>query len=200
MLFTPPPLSQTFTPSRTPSPLERDVLYGRPHIGIHVTCFLFQLKVNLVTCWRDLQVPPFEYWCQLMGLLHAWGLPLESIFFSVYILFQMFQLNAQFLIAIVKQHLWNILERCNINAYMTFIWKLSTISSDKFVVINFNLTSLSVTYVFACPYKWEPAPQKLGFKHFELRSFPKSHLPRNIWNMFKCSARLWRGHVQEQMK
>ena len=31
MLFTPPiPLSQTVTPSRTPSPLERDVLYGRP--------------------------------------------------------------------------------------------------------------------------------------------------------------------------
>src|SRR6218665_3154342 len=26
----PPPLSQTVTPSRTPSPLERDVLYGRP--------------------------------------------------------------------------------------------------------------------------------------------------------------------------
>jgi len=30
MLFT-PPLSQTVTPSQTPSlPLERDVLYGRP--------------------------------------------------------------------------------------------------------------------------------------------------------------------------
>jgi len=28
MLFT--PLSQTVTPSLTPSPLERDVLYGRP--------------------------------------------------------------------------------------------------------------------------------------------------------------------------
>src|SRR6218665_2458006 len=28
--FTPLPLSQTVTPSRTPSPLERDVLYGRP--------------------------------------------------------------------------------------------------------------------------------------------------------------------------
>src|SRR6218665_3030112 len=27
----PLPLSQTVTPSRTPSPLERDVLYGRPH-------------------------------------------------------------------------------------------------------------------------------------------------------------------------
>src|SRR6218665_1982221 len=26
----PPPLSQTVTPSRTPSPLERDILYGRP--------------------------------------------------------------------------------------------------------------------------------------------------------------------------
>ena len=26
----PLPLSQTVTPSRTPSPLERDVLYGRP--------------------------------------------------------------------------------------------------------------------------------------------------------------------------
>src|SRR6218665_1505922 len=32
MLLTPRPLSQTVTPSRTPSPLERDVLYGRPHI------------------------------------------------------------------------------------------------------------------------------------------------------------------------
>ena len=30
MLFTPSPLSQTVTPSRTPFPLERDVLYGRP--------------------------------------------------------------------------------------------------------------------------------------------------------------------------
>jgi len=30
MLFTPSPLSLTVTPSRTPSPLERDVLYGRP--------------------------------------------------------------------------------------------------------------------------------------------------------------------------
>ena len=30
MLFTPHPLSQTVTPSRTPSPLERGVLYGRP--------------------------------------------------------------------------------------------------------------------------------------------------------------------------
>jgi len=27
------PLSQTVTPSRTPSPLERDVLYGRPPIS-----------------------------------------------------------------------------------------------------------------------------------------------------------------------
>ena len=30
MLFTALPLSQTVTPSRTPSPLERDVLYGWP--------------------------------------------------------------------------------------------------------------------------------------------------------------------------
>jgi len=33
MLFTPLPLSQTVTPFRTPSPLERDVLYGRPLNG-----------------------------------------------------------------------------------------------------------------------------------------------------------------------
>src|SRR6218665_4126659 len=33
-LDTPSLLSQTVTPSRTPSPLERDVLYGRPHISI----------------------------------------------------------------------------------------------------------------------------------------------------------------------
>src|SRR6218665_455576 len=32
MLFTASPLSQTVTPSRTSSPLERDVLYGRPLI------------------------------------------------------------------------------------------------------------------------------------------------------------------------
>ena len=31
MLLTPSPLSQTVTPSRTHSPFERDVLYGRPH-------------------------------------------------------------------------------------------------------------------------------------------------------------------------
>jgi len=30
MLLDPLPLSQTVTLSRTPSPLERDVLYGRP--------------------------------------------------------------------------------------------------------------------------------------------------------------------------
>src|SRR6218665_1532306 len=30
MILDLPPLSQTVTPSRTPSPLERDVLYGRP--------------------------------------------------------------------------------------------------------------------------------------------------------------------------
>src|SRR6218665_2892654 len=30
MLLTPLPLSQTVTPSRTPSPIERDVLYGWP--------------------------------------------------------------------------------------------------------------------------------------------------------------------------
>jgi len=30
MLLTPLPLSQTVTPSPTPDPLERDVLYGRP--------------------------------------------------------------------------------------------------------------------------------------------------------------------------
>jgi len=36
MLLDPLPLSQTVTPSRTPSPLERDVLYGRPHIGEYV--------------------------------------------------------------------------------------------------------------------------------------------------------------------
>ena len=34
MLLTPSPLSQTVTLSRTPSPFERDVLYGRPPIGI----------------------------------------------------------------------------------------------------------------------------------------------------------------------
>src|SRR6218665_1070250 len=30
----PPPLSQTVIPTRTTSPLERDVLYGRPHVHL----------------------------------------------------------------------------------------------------------------------------------------------------------------------
>ena len=38
----PLPLSQTVTPSRTTSPLERDVLYGRPHFTQHVNhCALY---------------------------------------------------------------------------------------------------------------------------------------------------------------
>src|SRR6218665_1342756 len=32
--FGPPPLSQTVTPSRTPFPLECDVLYGRPNESV----------------------------------------------------------------------------------------------------------------------------------------------------------------------
>ena len=36
MLLDPLPLSQTVTPSRTPTPLERDVLYGRPLIIIYL--------------------------------------------------------------------------------------------------------------------------------------------------------------------
>src|SRR6218665_2493791 len=36
MLLDPLPLSQTVTPSRTPSPLERDALYGRPLITCHL--------------------------------------------------------------------------------------------------------------------------------------------------------------------
>jgi len=35
MLLDPFPLSQTVTPSRTPSTLERDVLYGRPLFPVY---------------------------------------------------------------------------------------------------------------------------------------------------------------------
>src|SRR6218665_147398 len=51
MLFTPLPLSQTVTPSRTPSPLERDVLYGRPlahHLSWSSFCFLSYIVVSLL--------------------------------------------------------------------------------------------------------------------------------------------------------
>ena len=37
----PLPLSQTVTPSRTPFPLERDVLYGRPLTAIFIICKAF---------------------------------------------------------------------------------------------------------------------------------------------------------------
>jgi len=48
MLLTPLPLSQTVTP-RTPSPLERDVLYGRPLNGCRRKCAAYsddQERVN----------------------------------------------------------------------------------------------------------------------------------------------------------
>jgi len=38
----PLPLSQTVTPSRTPHPLERDVLYGRPLGALHTERFTLQ--------------------------------------------------------------------------------------------------------------------------------------------------------------
>jgi len=50
MLLNPLPLSQTVTPSRTPTLLERDVLYGRPHRGmilersLQSTCMHFSLQ------------------------------------------------------------------------------------------------------------------------------------------------------------
>jgi len=40
----PLPLSQTVTPSRTPSPLERDVLYGRPHTDRPTRITVYKLK------------------------------------------------------------------------------------------------------------------------------------------------------------
>src|SRR6218665_1940578 len=43
----PLPLSQTVTPSRTLSPLERDVLYGRPH-GLNTGRLLISLKLQKV--------------------------------------------------------------------------------------------------------------------------------------------------------
>src|SRR6218665_3607166 len=46
----PSPLSQTVTPSRTPSPIERDVLYGRPtiHIYIHTSIHTY-IQTNIQT-------------------------------------------------------------------------------------------------------------------------------------------------------
>ena len=44
----PPTLSQTVTPSRTPSPLERDVLYGWP--PGHKSCIIFTVFYCLCAC------------------------------------------------------------------------------------------------------------------------------------------------------
>src|SRR6218665_1346215 len=51
MLLT--PLSQTVTPSRTPSPLERDVLYGRPKRGnraVEARSMLNQMNKKFTFC------------------------------------------------------------------------------------------------------------------------------------------------------
>jgi len=55
MLLDPLPLSQTVTPSRTPSPLERDVLYGR-HISPY---FLFLQNLLWDARGRPLLPTPF---------------------------------------------------------------------------------------------------------------------------------------------
>ena len=54
------PLSQTVTPSRTPSPLERDVLYGRPHseqVSFANLCVSVFIDASELT-WRS---PPVHY-------------------------------------------------------------------------------------------------------------------------------------------
>jgi len=57
MLLTPLLLSQTVTPSRTPSLFERDVLYGRPmcvklyELLLIVTCLGYQLKIDWFFDW-----------------------------------------------------------------------------------------------------------------------------------------------------
>src|SRR6218665_720746 len=53
----PLPLSQTVTPSRTPSPLERDVLYGRPHM-IPLTLQSIS-SCHHIPCWKAVKVEPF---------------------------------------------------------------------------------------------------------------------------------------------
>ena len=50
MIFTPSSLSQTVTLSQTPSPLERDILYGRPHSQdlLHWLSDIQRIKYKLV--------------------------------------------------------------------------------------------------------------------------------------------------------
>jgi len=58
MILDPLPLSQTVTISRTPSPLERDVLYGRPHSSssynhYNVQEYEIRTLTEVVTCHRQ---------------------------------------------------------------------------------------------------------------------------------------------------
>jgi len=54
MLLTPLPLSQTVTLSRTPSPLERDVLYGRPLTRARMCSRKFVgVLFEIGRCFRD---------------------------------------------------------------------------------------------------------------------------------------------------
>src|SRR6218665_1712675 len=60
MLLTPLPLSQTVTPSRTPSPLERDVLYGRPHTfpPCFANKFIFPVTIHFPHCFAKIIISP----------------------------------------------------------------------------------------------------------------------------------------------
>ena len=65
MIFTPLPLSQTVTLSQTPSPspLEHDILYGRPHMASDSMIFTYLfIWLSLILC-----VP--KYMLLLLSLL-----------------------------------------------------------------------------------------------------------------------------------
>src|SRR6218665_1411910 len=60
----PLPLSQTDTPSWTPYPLERDVLYGRPLIHIRIKVHFTDVSQQPLRGWADYGV---EVLCSTVG-------------------------------------------------------------------------------------------------------------------------------------
>ena len=101
----PLPLSQTVTPSRTPSPLERDVLYGRPFILWGCVCANLGLIVDnrkaATSCIIGLQPnnshaailaiklsPPYNYYNPVIVKytfkMELVGLPISSVEYLLY--------------------------------------------------------------------------------------------------------------------
>src|SRR6218665_2143115 len=65
MLLTPSPLSQTVTPSRTPSPLERDVLHGRPRrqsLARVENCTYSVMQLRVIRPRRSYRFMLRKYW------------------------------------------------------------------------------------------------------------------------------------------